>query len=162
MISIRRIKIGEADLYKQVRLRSLQDAPYAFSTTYDSALQRSAESWRKQAERTAQGSDRATFIAFSDDVPIGMAALYRLEEEIDVGEVLQVWIASEYRGASVAKDLMDAILKWAGENNFRNIIAGVTKGNTRALKFYTKYGFSVPDQPATDNSEGIYLMKEVR
>ena len=158
MITIRRLQIGETDLFKQLRLTALQDAPYAFPTTYDAALQRSAESWREQAERTAQGSDRATFIAFADDVPIGMTALYRLEDKLDVGELLQVWVSSEHRGTSIARDLMDVIFKWAGENNFRRIIAGVTKGNARALKFYIKYGFSLQEE----SSEGVYLVKDIK
>ena len=140
---------------------SLQDAPYAFPTTYDSALQRSAESWREQAERTAQGTDRATFIAFSDDVPIGMTALYRREDTVDTGELLQVWVSPEHRGTNVAWDLMDAIFKWARENNFRRILAGVTKVNSRAIKFYIKYGFSNLDEPPSNASEGVYLLKEV-
>ena len=97
MITIRRIQVGEAELFKQIRLMALQDAPYAFPSTYEIVLQRSAESWREQAQRTTQGTDRATFIAFSDDMPIGMAALYRREDKADVGELLQVWIGSEYR-----------------------------------------------------------------
>ena len=140
---------------------SLQDAPYAFPTTYDSALQRSAESWREQAERTAWGTDRATFIAFSDDSPIGIASLYRREDKADVGELLQVWVAPEYRGTRVIWDLMDTIFQWARENNFRRIIAGVTKVNARALTFYIKYGFSILDEPPSNDSEGVYLLKEV-
>ncbi|HKY53738.1 MAG TPA: GNAT family N-acetyltransferase [Anaerolineales bacterium] len=158
MITIRRLQVGETDLFKQVRLTALQDAPYAFPTTYDAALQRSDESWREQAERTAKGTDRATFIAFADDVPIGMTALYRLEDKPDVGELLQVWISPEHRGTRVAWVLMDAIFKWAGENNFRTIIAGVTKGNARAVKFYIKYGFSIHEESA----KGVYLVKEVK
>ena len=159
---IRRIRIGEADLFKQMRLTSLQDAPYAFSSTYDSALRRSAESWREQADSTAQGNDRATFIAFSDDVPIGIAALYRLVGQADVGEVLQVWVAPEHRGTSVAWDLMDAVFEWAGENNFHTIIATVTDGNARAVKFYTKYGFSIISEALLPGSDGISLAKEVK
>ena len=70
MITIRRLQVGEVDLFKQVRLMALQEAPYAFPATYDSAVQRSAESWREQAERSAQGPDRATFIVFSDGLPV--------------------------------------------------------------------------------------------
>ena len=162
MTTIRRIQIGESDLLKKIRLTSLQDAPYAFSSTYDSALQRSIENWREQADLSAQGSDRATFVAFSDDMPIGMAALYRLEDQVDVGEILQVWINPEYRGTSVAWELMDVIFKWAGENNFRKILAGVTKVNTRALRFYTKYGFSKIDESLPTDSEGVSLVKEVK
>lgn len=157
MITIRRLQVGEVDLYKQLRLTSLQDAPYAFPSTYEAALQRSPESWREQAERSAQGSDRATFIAFSEDSPIGMAALYRREDRVDAGELLQVWVSPEYRGTGVVWDLMDAIFKWASENNFHRIIAGVTKGNARALTFYTRYGYSMMEE----SSEGVYLVKDV-
>ncbi len=83
--------------------------PYAFSSTYDSAIQGSAESWREQAESTAQGNDQATFIAFSEDAPIGIAALFRPVGQAEVGEVLQVWVAPEYRGTRVAWDLMDVV-----------------------------------------------------
>jgi GNAT superfamily N-acetyltransferase len=162
LITIRRIQIGEFDLFKQMRLTSLQDAPYAFPSTYDAALRRSAESWHEQAERTAQGADRTTFIAFSNDVPVGIAALYRLEERFDVGELLQVWVSPEYRGTKVAWDLMDAIFRWAGANNFRRIIAGVTNVNARALKFYTKYGFSIIDKSSPNDSNGVQLVKEVK
>jgi RimJ/RimL family protein N-acetyltransferase len=136
---------------------ALRDSPHAFPTTYDAAVQRSAESWREQAERTTQGTDRATFIAFSDDIPIGMTALYRSEDNVDVGELLQVWVSPEHRGTRLAWDLIDAIFEWARENSFRKIIAGVTKGNGRALKFYIKYGFSIMEETST----GVYLVKEV-
>jgi ribosomal protein S18 acetylase RimI-like enzyme len=158
VITIRRLQLGEADLFKQVRLTALQEAPYAFPTTYAAALQRSAESWREQADRSAEGPDKATFIAFSNDLPIGMAVLYRDEGKVDVGELLQVWVSPEYRGTTVTRDLMDIIFMWAGENNFRKIIAGVTKGNTRASKFYMTYGFSIMEE----SSEGVYLVKEVK
>ena len=161
MITIRRIRIGESDLFKQVRLMALREAPYAFLSTYDSALQRSPESWREQADRSAQGSDRATFIAFSNDLPVGMAALYRLEDQADTGELLQVWVSPEYRGTSLVWDLTDFVFKWAAENNFRRIIAGVTNGNGRALTFYIKYGFSVMNESLPNDSEGVSLVKEV-
>jgi hypothetical protein len=54
MITIRRLQSDEVDLFKQIRLSSLQDAPYAFSSTYDSALQRSNDSWRERAESTTR------------------------------------------------------------------------------------------------------------
>jgi hypothetical protein len=90
MIEIRRIRLGEGDLFKQLRLTSLRESPHAFTSSYESALKRSSESWAEQADSTALGSNRATFIAFSGDSPIGIAAFYRDKERMDVGEVLQV------------------------------------------------------------------------
>jgi ribosomal protein S18 acetylase RimI-like enzyme len=162
VIIVRRLQPGEVNLFKQLRLTALQEAPYAFPSTYDAALQRSDESWLEQAEQTAQGSDRATFIAFSDDVSIGMAALYREEDNVDVGELLQVWISPDFRGTRVVWNLMDEIFKWAAENNYSTIIAGVTKGNARALKFYTNYGFSIINDATPNDSGGVYLIKVVK
>lgn len=162
MVTIRRLQVGEVELYKQMRLASLRDAPYAFSSTYESALQRSDESWCAQTEGTTQGSDRATFIAFSDDTPVGMAALYRLEDQADTGEILQVWVSPTHRGVGIAWALMDAVFDWARENAFRTIKATVTGRNARALKFYARYGFSICAETLPVGSEEVYMVKEVR
>jgi ribosomal protein S18 acetylase RimI-like enzyme len=162
MISIRRLQIGEGELFKQMRLTSLREAPYAFSSTYESALRRSPESWSEQANSTAQGSDRATFIAFSGNSQIGIAALYRNPEGTDAGEVFQVWVAPEYRSKEVAFDLLDAVFQWAGENGFQIITATIMKGNTRALKFYQKYGFDLADGASSDSPDDLVLIKEVQ
>jgi RimJ/RimL family protein N-acetyltransferase len=161
MTVIRRIQIGESDLFKQVRLASLRDAPYAFSSTYASALRRSAESWREQADGTAQGSDRATFIVFADDAPIGIAALYRVQDQPDIGEILQVWVVPEYRGTHVARDLIDTVFMWASNNGFRAIIAAITKGNSRALRFYRKCGFATTHEASLTRSDGVTLIRTV-
>jgi ribosomal protein S18 acetylase RimI-like enzyme len=141
LITIRRIRTGEADLLKQVRLASLRDAPYAFGATYDLVSQRSEEDWRERAESTA---------------------LFRTEDQAEIAELVQVWIAPEYRGSSTGRDLMDFVFQWARENNFRRIIAGVTNVNARALKFYIKYGFSVITESLPNDSEGVSLVKEVK
>jgi ribosomal protein S18 acetylase RimI-like enzyme len=159
--TIRRLQIGEAELFKHIRLESLRDAPYAFSSTYDSALHRSEESWREQADSTAQGSDRATFIAFSNADPIGIAALYRLEDQNHIGKLLQVWVAPEYRGKGIAENLMDATFEWASENNFRTILCRVRTGNTRAQSFYTRYGFSNSNEFSSSDFDGVCLVKDV-
>lgn len=153
--------MGETALYKQIRLASLEDAPYAFETTYDLALQRTDEMWHARVESTAQGSDEAIFLAFSENIPIGIAVLVRVKGQTDTGELMQVWVSPEHRGIGVAWDLMNSIFQWAQENNFHRIIAGVTKANAGALKFYIKYGFSRMDAPPQSDSNAIYLLREV-
>jgi hypothetical protein len=93
LITVRRIQVGEIELYKQIRLASLQDAPYAFETSYDSAVQRSSEIWQERAECGVEGNDGTTFFAFSDELPIGIAALFRIKGQADVGELMQVGLA---------------------------------------------------------------------
>jgi len=149
MISVRRIQPDERELFKRMRLTALRESPFAFASTYEAALRRSPESWRDQADSTAQGSDRSTFIAFSDDSPIGIAALYRTEEN-DVGELLQMWVSPEYRGKRVARDLMVAVFQWATANGFRAVVATIAKGKVRALRFYQKHGFKPESEASLD------------
>jgi ribosomal protein S18 acetylase RimI-like enzyme len=152
MISIRRLCIGEYEIYKQVRLASLKEAPYAFSSTYESALQRNEVSWIEQTDCSAQGSDKAIFIAVSENIPIGIAAIYRDEDNVEKGEILQVWVSPEYRGKQVSNLLLDELFIWAKDNKYREIDAKVIQGNERALYFYYKYGF---DKIRTEENNGI-------
>jgi len=139
---IRRLKLGEASLYRKVRLESLRESPEAFSSTYDSALQRSDDSWQEQADSSATGPDRATFLILDEGDPIGLAALYRKKEVPTEGELLQVWISPKLRGSQSAAGLMDAIFAWAESNGITTINAEVVSSNERALRFYRRYGFS--------------------
>jgi RimJ/RimL family protein N-acetyltransferase len=116
MLLIRRIHLGEAELFRCIRLAALREAPRAFGSTHDSAMRQTPESWREQADTTARGSDRATFLAFSDESPIGIIALYRLGRESDTGELIQMWIAPEYRGRGIAKRMIDIAFQWAGQS----------------------------------------------
>jgi hypothetical protein len=50
MITIRRIRPGEGRLFREMRLKSLEESPSAFSTTFQYAVERTLESWREQAD----------------------------------------------------------------------------------------------------------------
>ena len=78
MITIRRLNAGEGMLYREARLASLKESPEACSSNYAAAISRSEQSWHEQADSSATGTDRATFIAMGD-TPVGLAALYRDE-----------------------------------------------------------------------------------
>jgi len=138
MISVKRIKSGEAALFKKLRLQALKESPDAFGSSYEETAQHSAESWVDQVDASAQGTDRATFIAFQNDLPAGLAALYSMESEPEMGELLQVWVDPEQRRTGVARRLMEAVFEWAAGNQFKTIVAGIMNGNDRAINFYEK------------------------
>jgi RimJ/RimL family protein N-acetyltransferase len=159
-MEIRRLRSGEASLYREVRLKALRESPEAYASTYESAIERSFESWEKQAESTCAGSDRATFVVLSHDAPVGLAALYRSEDSPAEGQLFQVWISPESRGKAAAAGLMDAVFNWAGRHGFRKIHAQVLATNIRALRFYQNYGFNIAACSLTAGME-IMLTKQV-
>ena len=157
-MEIRRIRLGEATLYRDIRLSALKESPDAFTTTYDSAAKRSPESWQAQADGTATGTDRATFLAFADGAPIGIAALHR-DDESEEGEILQVWISPELRGTGAAAELVEAVIDWGRSQRITRVRAGITEGNMRALRFYSKMGFTSSGR--TGQSGEVVLLREV-
>ncbi len=163
MASVRRIRAGEWQLFKRIRLASLRESPSAFGATYESARLRTDAGWAEQADGTAQGSDRATFIAFSGAWPVAIAALYRTQHDPRAGELLQVWVSPERRGQGVAGELLDAVFEWAGENGFQTVVAAVARDNETALSFYRKYGFVPSNGFALDHDPGktVVLSKRV-
>lgn len=143
MVTVRRIGLDEGTLYRDMRLASLADSPDAFSTTLESANKRSLESWTEQADSAAAGRDRAIFLAFIEDKPVGIAALYRDAEDQALGEVVQVWVIPTYRGHRVAGELLDSILSWARNSSYERLSAWVNGENQRAARFFGKHGFQM-------------------
>ncbi len=162
MISIRRVRPGEGKLFKELRLASLKESPSAFSSTYESAINRSWESWCEQSDSTATGTDRCTFLAFSDESPVGIAAVYRDKDKKEEGELLQVWVSPDFRGGPLASKLLGAVLRWCDENGIRRVLARVTRVNDRALKFYRKYGFESADSAPCDGAGNLVFVRTAR
>ena len=155
----RRLNSGEGHLYRAVRLEALRESPEAFSSRYEDAVARSEQSWADQADSSATGSDRATFVTLEDQ-PVGLAALYRDDNTTDVGELIQMWVAPEARGGTVASDLLREVFQWASANSFAFVKAEVMKSNTRALRFYEKFGFSLSAANHTPSS--VLLTKPIQ
>lgn len=154
---IRRLNPGESALYRALRLEALKESPHAFSTTYASALERNEDSWIQQADGSATGPDRATFVVIAER-PVGLAAIYRNTNDLSTGELIQMWIAPEHRGGPLASELVEALLGWAARQGFGTIRAEVTPGNSRALRFYQKCGFSQLDSDSTNALLAIDLI----
>lgn len=158
---IRRIRKGEADLFKAIRLAALKDAPEAFSSSYKSSLARSEESWSTQADAAAEAPDRAIFLAFdATGQPVALAAFYGDKEDAEEGELFQMWVAPAHRGAGTASHLLDALFGWATAQGYGRVRAEVVASNSRALRFYQKYGFSRRDDSGEQDT--VMLIKNIR
>lgn len=103
------------------------------------------------------GPDRATFVVITER-PVGLAAIYRDAGDTSAGELIQMWIAPEHRGGPLASELLEALLDWAARQGFGTIRAEVTPGNSCALRFYQKCGFSQLDPESTNALLSIDLV----
>jgi len=159
VIEIRRIRLGEGALFREIRLAALLDSPAAFGSTYEGALERSGESWSAQADSTATGDQRCTYLAFAGGLPVGITALYRDATEPSRGELIQVWVAPTHRRQGLAAELMSVALSWAGAHGVATVLAGVAQTNLPVIAFYEKHGFVKP--PNGDETATLYLERHL-
>lgn len=80
--------------------------------------------------------------AFDDITCIGIAALYR-EKDAHSGDIIQMWVAPNYRGSKAASCMMQALLVWAKAVGFTSVGLCVTDTNLRAIQFYKNCGFEL-------------------
>lgn len=146
MIFVRRIRVGEGTLYKKIRVTSLADSPDAFATTCEDANTRGTDSWNEQANSSAVGTDRVTMLAFFNNDPVGIVALYRDNQNKESGEIIQLWVNPANRGGLVAGKLIEKIFFWARTHKLMYLSAWVSKGNERAIRFFRKYGFNLTNE----------------
>ena len=76
MLAIRRLRAGEGVRLRELRLRALSDAPYAFATSLAAAEARPAEHWEDFAAKSEAAETQVTFIVAGGRDWVGMASAF--------------------------------------------------------------------------------------
>lgn len=155
-VDVRRIRVGEGELIRTIRLTALLDAPSAFASTHAAESEMTEADWAARATWGADGCDRATFVACgADGQPVGLVGGHRTKE--GVVELVSMWTAPEARGAGVGRALVAAVATWARSCGDATLHLWVTRGNDRAQRLYERAGFELdgahkplPSDPCKD------------
>ena len=140
MIAIERITLGSALVFKDVRLRALEEAPTAFSSTYAKESAFPDEEWKKRAMRWSSGAS-AGFLAFDEDRGCGMVFSFAEELDPQRAQVVSMWVAPEFRREGVGRRLIETVVEWARGRAMRDVKLMVTSVNHGAIAFYERLGF---------------------
>jgi len=128
-------------VFKDVRLRALQEAPYAFGSTYAREVQFSDAEWAKRAERW-NGENGIGFVAMDGDMACGIAGSFLDEKDATRAQLLAMWTAPTHRQRGVGRLLVNDVLNWARGRNARVLQLMVTSNNEAAIRFYERLGFT--------------------
>lgn len=164
-MDLRRIKAQEWSLLKELRLRSLLDAPEAFGQKFDTAAAEPDSEWRSAARAAADGDRRAWFVARDDDpnaTELGLVQARRRPPNDCL--VFSMWVAPAARRSGVGRALIDAAAEWARGWGAQRIVLWVTGMNESALRFYERLGFRVlTDGPDAESGHafGAFAMELV-
>jgi ribosomal protein S18 acetylase RimI-like enzyme len=137
-MEVRRLREDEADLLRDVRLRALADAPWAFGSSHARELGHTPERWQQFADQV----DSVIYVAAGGDAAVGMAGGF-----VPGGDAVQLWgmwVAPEARGRGLGRALVDAVLAWARKRGAPAIALEVTDTEPArpAALLYRSLGFA--------------------
>jgi len=140
-VIVRRLRSDEAALFRTLRLRALADAPDAFAHTHDEISAKPDAYWTEMTHSVTEPGRHVMFVA-EDGGPVGMAFGLVDGQRPDRAHLGGMWVAPSARHRGVGRALTDAVLAWARERAFADIVLWVADGNDEAMKLYERMGFA--------------------
>ena len=158
MIRVDRIREGEADLLRDLRLASLADSPGAFASTYEREVGFDPDEWERRASASSSGRAAAAFFARDEagDV-VGLVGVFESRLDPRTAELVSMWVSPSARGQGVGVVLVERAIEWAREAGYARVDLWVARGNDIAERLYAQRGFTVtgdvqtlPSDPCKD------------
>lgn len=144
-VDLRQIGPGEWQLWREVRLRALAEAPYAFGSTL--AFWQGSDLEDRWRSRLADVP--LNVVAVAAGSPVGQVSGTALDPEGRV-ELISMWVDPAVRGAGVAETLVSEVVDWARGTCAAVVVLSVKKQNAPAIGLYRRVGFEPTDEPADD------------
>lgn len=141
MITIEPITAQNAALFKIVRLRALQDAPYAFGSTYAKEAAFDDAEWLRRVDRM-NGDKGVGFLAMDGDAGCGIVGAFLDANDVTQAQLVSMWMAPTHRARGIGRMLVKEVLAWARRLGARTLLLMVTSNNEPAIRFYEKLGFT--------------------
>ncbi len=144
--AIRRITADDGPLLRDLRLRSLADAPEAFGQPLEEAAAQPDAEWVAQAGVAAQGNRRAWFLAerhdrVPDGEPRSIGIVLGRRRPPDQLLVFSMWVDPAFRRAGLGGALITTAETWAAAWGARRCVLWVFASNEPAIRFYLRIGF---------------------
>jgi diamine N-acetyltransferase len=146
-IIIRRITLADVPVLAKMARITFYDTFTGTCTEED--MQHFLQEYFNEAQVTKELSDRSDFFFFAtiNDVPAGYLRFKEdysglpLMKQWKTMELKRIYILKEFHGQGVAQKLLDFLIDYCRKENYQAIYLSVWEHNTRAQKFYAKYGF---------------------
>jgi len=141
VIEIQPITQLNASAFKAIRLRALQEAPYAFGSTYEKESQFADSEWQTRVERM-NGQRGVGFIAVDGEKACGIVGSFLDQDDSARAHLISMWTAPSHRQHGIGRKLVNTVLDWAGTRNVQTVLLMVTSNNESAIQFYERLGFT--------------------
>jgi ribosomal protein S18 acetylase RimI-like enzyme len=128
--------------FKELRLEALKKDSLAFGSSYEEAIKKPDDEWKKQLENPGS----YIFVAKENDDYIGMAAAYQEEGEKcqHIAYIWGVYVREADRKKGIGRQLMETILLvLKNDPVIEKVNLNVNTKQIGAVKLYESLGFEV-------------------
>jgi ribosomal protein S18 acetylase RimI-like enzyme len=137
MLNLRGLDADDWQLWRDVRLKALREAPYAFSAKL--------EEWQGERDTEQRWRNRLTdvplnVIAELNGNAAGMVSATAPDADGTV-ELISMWVAPSARGRGVGDAMVASVLQWAQMQRADSVVLAVFENNERAADLYRRHGF---------------------
>ncbi|MHB8245050.1 MAG: GNAT family N-acetyltransferase [Acidimicrobiales bacterium] len=154
-MDVQNLGLEDWRVWRDLRLRALTEAPYAFGSTL---AEWSGDGDTEERWRARLSSVPLNLVASLDDQAVGMVGAVWMDREV---ELISMWVAPQARGRGVGAALIDAVVGWAREQQAHRVTLDVREGNARAIGLYERHGF-IDVGPAANSDATAPERKMVR
>lgn len=145
-ISVRALTADEWELYRSVRLAALEESPDAFVADRASEEQEPEDFWRSRMDRSV----RLVAEVDDEDAPVGVVSIGSSrdqddEDTVSGGQLFGLWVAPDWRGRSVAANLVRQGSRIALDRGVRRLYYWVGTDNAQGVAFASSFGFRPTD-----------------
>jgi ribosomal protein S18 acetylase RimI-like enzyme len=138
---IRQLTETDVEIYRELRLTCLREAPHAFTNSYEEFSQRTLDSIAQQF----RAAENFTLGAFEDNQLVGMVGFYR-EGALKLrhkGYLVSMYVLPEYRSRGIARALLiEAIARAKRLPDLKQLLLGVVVTQATAKRLYESLGFA--------------------
>ncbi|MGO1165740.1 MAG: GNAT family N-acetyltransferase [Janibacter sp.] len=141
-ITVRALTEDEWETYRSLRLEALQESPDAFVADHGEEADEPETFWRARMARSVR------LVAEADDDTVGVASIGDATESDaeNGGQLFGLWVRPEWRGRSVAANLVRQGARIAESKGFGQLFYWVGTDNGRAVAFASSFGFRPTDE----------------
>lgn len=122
---------------RDVRIRALADAPFAYGSRLEEERDQPESLWRARLEQQAA----ATFLAINGHETVGLVRTFVAPEDVTTAELVSMWVAPHARGQGVGRQLVAAVVEWVRHHDATSLELWVTETNAAARRLYESCGF---------------------
>ncbi|MGN6578020.1 MAG: GNAT family N-acetyltransferase [Nocardioides sp.] len=143
-LTVRLTTVEDWQAWRDLRLRSLQDSPDAFGSTYAREAAFTDDDWRDRARGAAPGpglevqARGPAVLAWAGDRPVGMGGGF--SDLPGWLHIVAMWTDPAWRGRGVGEAVVGFLVEWAAGRGLR-VHLDVETGNAGARRLYERCGF---------------------